>query len=220
MRILVVEDEESLANQVAEALRQESYAVDMAHDGEEGHYLGDVEPYDLIVLDIGLPVMNGIEVLKKWRADKRMMPVLILTARDSWTEKVDGFDAGADDYLTKPFHMAELKARARALIRRSSGLASTELSCGEVVLDTSSGLVKVAGKTVDLTSFEYKLLSYFLHHPDKVLSKSELVEHIYEQDFDPDSNTVEVFVGRLRKKLNTPMIKTVRGLGYRLETNA
>ena len=217
MRVLVVEDEPDLARQLKTALTDAGYAVDVAPDGEEGHFLGDTEPYDAIVLDLGLPVMDGISVLDKWRTDGRDMPVLILTARDAWSEKVAGLDAGADDYLTKPFKMEELLARVRALIRRSSGHASSELACGPVTLDTRSGKVFVDGEAVRLTAQEFKLLSYLMHHQGKVVSRTELTEHIYDQDFDRDSNTIEVFVNRIRKKLNVGVIKTVRGLGYQLE---
>ena len=217
MRVLVVEDEPDLARQLKTALTDAGYAVDVAPDGEEGHFLGDTEPYDAIVLDLGLPVMDGISVLDKWRTDGRDMPVLILTARDAWSEKVAGLDAGADDYLTKPFKMEELLARVRALIRRSSGHTSSELACGPVTLDTRSGKVFVDGEAVRLTAQEFKLLSYLMHHQGKVVSRTELTEHIYDQDFDRDSNTIEVFVNRIRKKLNVGVIKTVRGLGYQLE---
>ncbi len=220
MRLLLIEDDQSLSRQLASALRQENFAVDQAFDGEEGHYQGDVEPYDAVILDIGLPVMNGIEVLKSWRKDERNMPVLILTARDNWQEKVEGFEAGADDYVTKPFQLEEVIARVRALIRRSSGLASPVLTCGPITLDTHSGEVQVNSQAVSLTAYEHKLISYLMHHQGEVVSRTILSEHIYEQDYDPDSNTLEVFVGRLRKKLNVPNIKTVRGRGYQLVEQA
>ena len=216
MRLLVVEDDPDLNRQLAAALRDAGYVIDVAHDGEEGHFLGDTEPYDAVVLDLGLPVMEGVTVLKRWRADGRNMPVLILTARDAWSEKVAGFDAGADDYVTKPFHVEEVLARIRALIRRAAGLASPELECGPVRVDTRSGRVTLDGAPVRLTAHEYKVLAYLMHHKDKVVSRTELTEHIYDQDFDRDSNTIEVFVGRLRKKLGAGLIKTERGLGYRL----
>ncbi len=220
MRLLLVEDDESLSRQLASALRHENFAVDQAFDGEEGHYQGDVEPYDAVILDIGLPVMNGIQVLQTWRKDGRNMPVLILTARDNWQEKVEGFEAGADDYVTKPFQLEEVIARVRALIRRSSGLASPVLTCGPITLDTHSGEVRVQDQAVSLTAYEHKLISYLMHHQGEVVSRTILSEHIYEQDYDPDSNTLEVFVGRLRKKLNVPNIKTVRGRGYQLVEQA
>jgi len=216
MRILVVEDEPTLAAQLAEGVREAGYAVDMAHNGLDAHFMGDTEPFDAVVLDLGLPQMDGITVLKKWRAARRTMPVLILTARDNWHEKVAGIDAGADDYLTKPFHMEELLARLRALIRRAGGHASAELACGPVTLDTRNNRVTVEGRALTLTSHEYRVLAYLMHHAGEVVSRSDLVEHIYAQDFDRDSNTVEVFIGRLRKKLPPGLIETVRGMGYRL----
>jgi two-component system, OmpR family, response regulator len=214
MRLLVVEDDKDLNRQLVTALQNAGYAVDKALDGEEGHFLGDTEPYDAVILDIGLPKMDGITVLEKWRSEGRKMPVLILTARDRWSDKVQGFDAGADDYVAKPFHMEEILARLRALLRRSAGHAKTELLCGPVILDTKSSRVVVDGNAVKLTSHEYRLLSYLMHHQGRVVSRTELVEHLYDQDFDRDSNTIEVFVGRLRKKLDVDIIQTVRGLGY------
>jgi two-component system OmpR family response regulator len=216
MRVLVVEDEPTLAAQLAEALAAASYAVDLAHDGADAHFEGDTGTYDAVVLDLGLPQMDGITVLKKWRAAGRTMPVLILTARDNWHDKVAGIDAGADDYLAKPFHMEELLARLRALIRRAGGHADAELSCGPLLLDTRNGRVTVNGLGLTLTSHEYKVLDYLMHHKGEVVSRSTLIEHIYAQDFDRDSNTVEVFIARLRKKLPAGLIETVRGLGYRL----
>lgn len=217
MRILIVEDDETLAGQIASNLKDAGYTYDIANDGEEGHFLGDTEPYDAIILDLGLPIMDGASVLKKWRADGREMPVLILTARDSWTDKVEGLDAGADDYLAKPFIVEELLARLRALIRRSAGQTSPVLEVGPVRLDTRNSRVTVDGAAVKLTAQEFKLLSYLMHHDGKVISRTELTEHIYDQDFDKDSNTIEVFVNRIRKKLNVQVIHTVRGLGYRME---
>lgn len=216
MRILVVEDDRNLSRQLSEALSDAHYAVDVAYDGDEGHYLGEVEPYDAIILDLGLPNMDGVTVLKRWREGKLATPVLILTARDKWSDKVAGFDAGADDYVTKPFRIEEVLARLRALIRRASGHATAELQCAGVVLDTRSGRVFVDGSPVKLTSHEFKVLSYLMHHRDQVVSRTELTEHIYEQNFDKDSNTIEVFIGRLRKKIRSDLIETVRGLGYRL----
>lgn len=218
MRILVVEDEPTLSAQLAEGVREAGYAVDVVHNGVDAHFMGDTEPFDAVILDLGLPQMDGITVLKKWRAAGRTMPVLILTARDNWHEKVAGIDAGADDYLTKPFHMEELLARLRALIRRAGGHASAELVCGPLTLDTRSNRVTVEGRALTLTSHEYRVLSYLMHHPGEVVSRTDLVEHIYAQDFDRDSNTVEVFIGRLRKKLPPGLIETVRGMGYRLVT--
>lgn len=216
MHILVVEDEPLLAAQLARALGEAGYAVDCATNGRDAHFLGEVEAIDAVVLDLGLPQMDGLTVLKKWRATGRTMPVLILTARDNWHEKVAGIDAGADDYLTKPFHMEELLARLRALIRRSAGHASAELACGPLRLDTRAGRVTVDGRTVPLTSHELRVLSYLMHRKGEVVSRAELTEHIYAQDFERDSNTIEVFIGRLRKKLPPGLIETVRGLGYRL----
>jgi len=217
MRILVVEDEPDLRRQVRTALEDAGYVVDEADNGEDGHFLGDTENYDAIILDLGLPVMDGVSVLERWRQNSRKIPVLILTARDRWSDKVGGLDAGADDYLTKPFRMEELLARLRALIRRSAGLPSPELICGPVCLNTRSGKVTVDGAPVKLTAQEYRLLAYLMHHPDTVVSRTELTEHIYDQDFDRDSNTIEVFINRIRKKLPVDIIKTVRGLGYRID---
>ena len=216
MRILIVEDEPTLQAQLADGLGAAGYAVDAAGNGVDAHYLGDTEPYDAVILDLGLPQMDGITVLKKWRSTGRTMPVLILTARDGWHEKVAGIDAGADDYLTKPFHMEELLARLRALIRRAGGHASAGLGCGPRTLDTRNNRATVDGQALMLTSHEYRVLAYLMHHRDEVVSRSDLVEHIYAQDFDRDSNTVEVFIARLRKKLPPRLIETVRGLGYRL----
>ena len=220
MRILVIEDDPDLSQQMKTALTGAGYAVDHAGDGEEVHYLGDTEPYDAVVLDLGLPVMDGASVLRKWRQSGKTMPVLILTARDGWSEKVSGFDAGADDYVTKPFRMEELLARLRALIRRAAGHATPAMACGPVTLDTSTSRVEVNGQAVKLTAQEFKVLAYLMHHRDKVVSRTQLTEHIYDQDFDRDSNTIEVFIGRLRKKLGVDVIETVRGLGYRLSEPA
>ena len=216
MKLLLVEDEPTLRQQIKTALVDAGYAVEEADNGRDAQFLGDTEAFDAVVLDLGLPVLDGLTVLQRWRAAGRRMPVLILTARDNWSEKVAGIDAGADDYLTKPFHMEELLARLRALIRRASGLASPVLLCGELALDTRSARVTLAGQPIALTSHEHKLLAYLMHRPGAVVSRTELTEHLYAQDFDRDSNTIEVFVGRLRKKLPAEMIETVRGLGYRL----
>jgi two-component system OmpR family response regulator len=220
MRLLVVEDDRDLNRQVASALETAGYAVDRAFDGEEGWFLGDTEPYDAVVLDIGLPKRDGVAVLEAWRKSGRVMPVLILTARDRWSDKVEGFDAGADDYVSKPFHMEELLARLRALLRRASGHATSEIMVGSVRLDARAGRVTVNGAAVKLTSHEYRLLSYLMHHVGRIVSRTELVEHLYDQDFDRDSNTIEVFVGRLRKKLGVDIIQTARGLGYIVEGEA
>jgi two-component system OmpR family response regulator len=216
MRILVVEDDANLNRQLKDALLDSGYAVDVAFDGEEGHFLGDTEPYDAVILDIGLPQLDGLSVLEQWRRAGRTMPVLLLTARDRWSDKVQGIDAGADDYVAKPFHMEEVLARVRALVRRAAGHASNEISCGPVRLDVKSGKVTVDGNAIKLTSHELRVLSYLMHHKDKVISRTELTEHLYDQDFDRDSNTIEVFVGRLRKKLPEDCIQTVRGLGYKI----
>jgi two-component system OmpR family response regulator len=216
MRLLVVEDDHDLNRQMVRALEDAGYAVDRAFDGEEGHFLGETEPYDAVVLDVGLPKIDGITILERWRSAGRIMPVLILTARDRWSDKVRGFDSGADDYVAKPFHMEEVLARLRALIRRTTGHATNELVCGPVRLDARAGRVVVDGNPVKLTSHEYRLLSYLMHHTGRVVSRTELVEHLYDQDFDRDSNTIEVFVGRIRKKLGVDIIQTVRGLGYLL----
>jgi two-component system OmpR family response regulator len=214
MRLLVVEDDPDLNRQIVGALTDAGYVVDKAMDGEEGHFLGDTEPYDAVVLDLGLPVIDGVSVLEKWRRAGRKMPVLILTARDRWSDKVAGFDAGADDYVAKPFHMEEVLARIRALLRRSAGHATSEITCGPLMLDTKSARVTVNGSAVKLTSLEFRLLAYLMHHKGKVVSRTELVEHLYDQDFDRDSNTIEVFVGRLRKKLGVDVLHTIRGMGY------
>jgi len=220
VRLLVVEDDDDINRQLVSALSEAGYAVDATNRGEEGHFLGDTEPYDAVILDLGLPDLNGISILEQWRRDDRKMPVLILTARDRWSEKVAGMDAGADDYVTKPFHMEEVLARVRALLRRSTGHAKSEIECGVLALDTKLARLTVDGVPIKLTSHEYRLLSYLMHHSGRVVSRTELVEHLYEQDFDRDSNTIEVFVGRLRKKIPAEMIKTVRGLGYCLSPDA
>ncbi|MCP8937733.1 response regulator transcription factor [Alsobacter sp. SYSU M60028] len=217
MRLLVVEDDKDLNRQIVAALEQAGYAVDRAFDGEQGHFLGDTEPYDAVILDLGLPKMDGVAVLQAWRRDGRVMPVIILTARDRWSDKVQGFDAGADDYVTKPFHIEEILARVRAVLRRAAGHATSELTCGPVRLDTRAGRVTVDGNPVKLTSHEYRLIAYLMHHAGRVVSRTEIVEHLYDQDFDRDSNTIEVFVGRLRRKLGVDVIQTVRGLGYILQ---
>lgn len=216
MRVLVVEDDPDLGRQLSDALAQAGYAVDLAPDGEEGHFLGETEPYDAAVLDLGLPKMDGVRVLEKWRSGGKDMPVLILTARDRWSEKVAGFDAGADDYLTKPFVTEELLARLRALMRRAAGHASAALECGDLRVDTRAARASVNGEPIKLTAHEYRVLSYLMHHQGRVVPRTELVEHIYDQDFDRDSNTIEVFVGRLRRKIGSNRILTERGLGYRL----
>jgi two-component system OmpR family response regulator len=216
MRVLLVEDEEQLSRQLAGAFSEAGYAVDCALDGERADFLAQTEPYDAIVLDLGLPKTDGLTLLRRWRDSEVLIPVLVLTARGSWHEKVQGIDSGADDYMSKPFRIEELLARLRALIRRASGQASPELRSGDVTLDPRIARVTLAGTPVRLTSHEFRVLSYLMHHRGRVVSQSELTEHIYSQDFDRDSNTVEVFVARLRRKLGSSFIETVRGLGYRI----
>ncbi len=219
MRVLVAEDDPRIAEDLARVLRAANYLVDLAPEGEEAHFLGDTEDYDAVVLDLGLPVMDGATVLKRWRADGRNMPVLILTARASWHDKVEGIDAGADDYLAKPFQMEELLARLRALIRRDRGHASAVLSAGPVTLDTRTARASVDGSPLQLTALEYRLLAYLMLNRGRVVPRLELIEHIYEQDFERESNTIEVLVGRLRRKLGVDVIKTRRGLGYTLDAS-
>jgi len=216
MRILLVEDDNLLRAQLQAALEDAGHITEAADNGRDALFLGETGSYDAVVLDLGLPQLDGLTVLQRWRAAGRSMPVLILTARDNWSEKVAGIDAGADDYLTKPFHLEELLARLRALMRRAAGQASPVLQCGSVSLDTRSGRVTVDGQPIALTSHEHRVLEYLMHRPGAVVSRSELTEHIYAQDHDRDSNTIEVFVGRLRKKLPAGLIETARGLGYRL----
>jgi len=216
MRILVVEDDTNVARQLATTLRDAGYVIDVAHDGVEGHFLGDTEPYDAVILDLGLPAMDGLTVLRRWREDGRAMPVLVLTARNTWRDTVTGLRTGADDYLAKPFELEEMLARVEALIRRAAGHANPVLECGPVALDTTSGRVTVAGDLVELTALEFRTLSYLMHHQGKVVSKTELTEHIYGQDFDRDSNVIEVIINRLRKKFDPSFIRTLRGQGYKL----
>ncbi|MEZ5653346.1 MAG: response regulator transcription factor [Burkholderiaceae bacterium] len=218
MRILLVEDEPTLRAQLRTLLERAGHAVDDTGDGIDGRHLGSTEPYDAAILDLGLPGMDGLSVLRAWREAGRTMPVLILTARGNWSDKVLGIDSGADDYLTKPFHPEELLARLRALIRRSAGLASPLLRAGPVSLDTRTGHVSVDDQPVSLTGHEHRVLEYLMHRPDAVVTRSELIEHIYDQDFDRDSNTIEVFVARLRRKLPPGLIETARGRGYRLRS--
>ena len=220
MRVLVVEDQASLAKQLIAALQRAGYAVDYAADGERADLLGQDERYDAVVLDLGLPQVDGLTLLRRWREAGEATPVLVLTARGSWHEKVLGIDSGADDYMAKPFRMEELLARVRALIRRSSGQANPELRCGPLVLDPRSGKVTLEGAEVKLTSHEFRVLSYLMHHSHRLVSQGELTEHIYSQSFDRDSNTVEVFIARLRRKLGASFIETVRGLGYRMKVDS
>jgi len=212
----VVEDDARVARQVSESLRDAGYVVEAADEGEEAQFLGETEEYDAVVLDLGLPGVDGLTVLQRWRAAGRRMPVLVLTARDTWRDKVTGLRAGADDYLAKPFELEEMVARVEALIRRAAGHASPILKCGEIELDTASGRVTLAGQQIVLTALEYRTLSYLAHHVGQIVSKTELTEHIYGQDFDRDSNVIEVLINRLRQKLGRNVIETQRGRGYRL----
>jgi two-component system response regulator PhoP len=220
MRVLIVEDDSRLLTQLDQFLQKSGYSVDLADDGAKALFLLQEHPYDLAIVDIGLPVMDGFELIQKARKNDISCPILILTARDRWQEKVEGLDAGADDYLTKPFHNEELLARVKALIRRSAGQAHPTIERGPISLDTVSEEVSVNGHYIELTAYEYKVLEYLLLNPQKIVSKTELTEHIYDQDFDLDSNVIEVFVGRLRKKLdpenNINPIETLRGRGYRI----
>jgi two-component system OmpR family response regulator len=220
VKVLVVEDEPRLAAQLAAALTAAGYAVDRAGDGEQADFLVDTEHYDAVVLDLGLPKVDGLTLLRNWREVGKAVPVVVLTARGSWHEKVQGIDSGADDYVAKPFRMEELLARLRGLIRRASGQVTPLLRCGAVVVDPRLARVTLDGAPVKLTSHEFRVLSYLLHHRDRVVSQAELTEHIYAQDFDRDSNTVEVFVARLRRKLGAGVVETVRGFGYRAGRDA
>ncbi len=216
MRVLVVEDEPTLSEQLKVALEEQGYVVHLANNGEDALHFGKEEPLDAVILDLGLPKLDGISVLKAWRSAQKKFPVIILTARDNWGEKVAGIDAGADDYLTKPFHMEELLARIRSIIRRSTGHSTSVLSIQGLTLDLASNRVSLNGSSINLTSFELRLLNYLMHHPNTVIDKANLSKHIYGYDEDKDSNTIEVFIARLRKKLPDGLIETVRGLGYRL----
>ncbi|WP_298231163.1 response regulator transcription factor [uncultured Azohydromonas sp.] len=220
MRVLVAEDEPALARQLQQALQAAGFAVDVAGDGIDAEYLGRELPFDAVVLDLGLPGKDGLSVLRAWRAAGSAVPVLVLTARGSWQEKVLGIDAGADDYLGKPFQMEELVARLRALVRRSSGLASPVLTLGAVRLDTRSCTLEVEGRPVALTAHEYRVLAYLMHQRGRVVARAELSEHLYAQDADRDSNTLDVFIARLRRKLPPGFIATVRGLGWRIDEAA
>lgn len=216
MRILLVEDDATLADGIARALRAENFAVDVAGNGEDGGHLGATELYDAAVLDLGLPKRDGVSVLRDWRAEGRRLPVLILTARDGWSEKVAGFKAGADDYLTKPFRMEEVVMRLRALVRRASGHASARIACGSLVFDAQLGTFELDGLPLKLTAFEWRVLSALTLRKEAVIERAELIERVYEGDADVDSNSIEVIIGRLRRKIGAAMIQTVRGRGYRL----
>ncbi len=216
MRVLVVEDDKNLREQLAAALGDAGYTVDTADNGEEGQFMGETEPYDLAILDLGLPKVDGLTVLKAWRKEGRTMPVLILSARDRWSEKVEGLDLGANDYVTKPFHMAELLARVRANVRRQTDHQSSVLEVGDLRLNSATGQVTVNGVPVKLTAYQYKVLDYLMHHAGRIVSRSELTEKIYSQDHERDSNTIEVFIGILRRKVGAERLITEKGLGYRL----
>jgi two-component system OmpR family response regulator len=216
MRVLVVEDDKNLREQLSGALGDAGYTVDTADNGEDGQFMGETEPYDLAILDLGLPKVDGLSVLKAWRKEGRSMPVLILSARDRWSEKVEGLDLGANDYVTKPFHMAELLARVRANVRRQTDHQSSVLEVGDLQLNSATGQVTVNGVPVKLTAYQYKVLDYLMHHAGRIVSRAELTEKIYSQDHERDSNTIEVFIGILRRKIGTNRIITEKGLGYRL----
>lgn len=219
MRLLLIEDETQLREQLRDRLKAEGHVVDVAADGEEGLYAAREYPIDIAVVDLGLPKLSGIEVIKRVRAEGKRFPILILTARGRWQDKVEGLEAGADDYLVKPFEVEELLARLRALVRRAAGWTRATLQCGPIVLDTAAQTVQVDGRAIDVTTYEYKVLEHLMLHSGEVISKADLTEHLYEQDFDRDSNTIEVFIGRLRRKLDPDNqinpIETVRGRGYR-----
>lgn len=220
MKVLLVEDDALLAREIAQALRKENFAVDIASDGEDGHHLGDTENYDVAVLDLGLPKMPGTAVLRAWRDSGRQLPVLILTARDGWTEKVDGFKAGADDYLTKPFRVEELIMRLRALVRRSAGHAAPGITCGPLAFDAPTGVFELDGLPLKLTALEWRVLQSLILRKDVVFDRIELMEKVYEGDAGADSNSLEVIVARLRRKIGHAMIETVRGRGYKLTAGA
>jgi len=216
MHVLLVEDDQALNRQIAAALKEAGYVVDAVLDGEQAAFIGETSELDAVVLDLGLPRLGGRDILAQWRKHGRTFPVLVLTARNSWWEKVDAIDAGADDYLTKPFHLAELLARLRALIRRTAGHADAVLASGPVRLDTRTGEVALGGVPVALTTFERRLLQFLMHHAGRIVDRAQIMDHIYAADFDGDSNTVEVFVRRLRSKLGLDLIETIRGQGYRI----
>lgn len=220
MRILLVEDDAILSDGIARALRAESFAVDIAGNGEDGAHLGSTELYDAAVLDLGLPKKDGVTVLREWRAEGRVMPVLILTARDAWSDKVAGFKAGADDYLTKPFRVEEVIMRLRALVRRASGHAGTVIACGPLAFDAQLGTFELDGLPLKLTAFEWRVLSALMLRKEVVVDRAELIERVYEGDAEVGSNSIEVIIGRLRKKIGAAMIETVRGRGYRITAGA
>jgi two-component system OmpR family response regulator len=216
MRVLVVEDDKNLREQLTAALTDAGYTVDSADNGEDGQFMGETEPYDIAILDLGLPQVDGLTILKAWRKEGRTLPVLILSARDRWSEKVEGLDLGANDYLTKPFNMAELLARVRAHVRKQTDHKSAVLEVGDLRLNAATGQVTVNGTPVKLTAYQYKVLDYLMHHAGRIVSRTELTEKIYSQDHERDSNTIEVFIGILRRKIGSNRIITEKGLGYRL----
>ena len=219
MRLLIIEDEPNLREQLQQYLQKHGYAVDAAEDGEAGFFMGREYPFDLAIVDLGLPKLSGIDVIQKWRKLDKTFPILILTARGNWQDKVEGLEAGADDYLVKPFHNEELLARTRALLRRSAGVSQPTIQFNSICINISAQTVLLEDQELELTAYEYKVIEYLVMNSDKVISKTELTEHIYDQDFDRDSNVIEVFVGRLRKKLDPDgklkPIETLRGRGYR-----
>ncbi|MBN9047259.1 MAG: response regulator transcription factor [Rhizobiales bacterium] len=220
MKILLVEDDRMLAHEIAHALRQENFAVDIAANGEDGQHLGDTESYDAAVLDLGLPKIPGVDVLRAWRKNERLLPVLILTARDGWTDKVDGFKAGADDYLTKPFRVEELVMRLRALVRRAAGHAAPRITCGSLSLEAQTGLFELNGLPLKLTALEWRVLECLIMRKDTVVERSLLAEKVYEGDVGTDSNSLEVIVSRLRQKIGKDAIETERGRGYKLSAKS
>lgn len=220
MRILLVEDDDDLAATVASALTTAGFAVDRSAEGRDAEFRGQTESYDLAILDVGLPGMDGLAILQRWRTDGVNLPVLMLTARSRWHDKLAGFDAGADDYLTKPFQLEELVVRARALIRRAAGHANPRLRCGDLELDLNAARFSVAGRPLALTPQEHRILAYLMHHPGKLVTRGELGDHVYEGGYESDSNVIDVMIGRLRRKVERNYIHTVRGQGFRLATNA
>ena len=224
MRLLIIEDEPNIRQQLQQYLKKQGYAVDVAEDGQAGLFMGQEYPVDMAIVDLGLPKLSGIEVIQKWRKDEKTFPILILTARGKWQDKVEGLEAGADDYLVKPFHNEELLARTRALLRRSAGVSQPIIQYNSIIINTSQQSVSVHDSELELTAYEYKVIEYLVMNSDKIISKTELTEHIYEQDFDRDSNVIEVFIGRLRKKLDPDgslkPIETLRGRGYRWNLQA
>lgn len=220
MRVLVVEDDVVVQQQITEALTTSGYVVDAASDGNDAWFMGDTEDYDAVILDLGLPALDGLSVLSRWRQSDNRMPVLVLTARDTWRDKVQGLRTGADDYLAKPFEMEEMLARLEALIRRSTGHANPIVEVGPLSLDPAGRQINIDGNRLELTTLEYRMLAYMMHHEGNVLSKAVLIEHIYDQDFDRDSNVIEVLVNRLRKKVGADLIRTHRGQGYQLTVTA